>query len=71
MELEKSSLDYFIHRGDSGGEGGSRIYFLSNLNPDYKPISRLYDKLLYRLKPDGYIISDGSNVRFKKPDKVL
>lgn len=67
LEQEKDSIDYFVHRGDGSGEGGSGIYFIANLNSNYKPIARLYDKLLYRLKPEGFIISDGSNIdrRFK------
>ncbi len=66
IELEDCSLDYFVHRGDSGnGEGGSGIYFLSNSYLQHKPIAMLYDKLIKKLKPNSYIIFDGSNVGLK------
>ncbi|MDD5084380.1 MAG: hypothetical protein PHT88_05645 [Candidatus Moranbacteria bacterium] len=65
-EIDDDSLDYFCHRGDSMGEGGSNVYFLSNRNSDHEPISRLFDKLVGKLKEDSYILSDGSNVAFKK-----
>ena len=66
LELNDESLDIFVHRGDGEGEGGSGVFYLGNRKSKYKPISCLFDKIIQKLKDGALIISDGSNVDFKK-----
>jgi len=65
IELEDNSLDIFVHRGDSPGEGGSNIYFLGNKEKYYKPISNLFNQLKNKLKDESFIITDGFLTTFK------
>ena len=48
------------------GEGGSAVFYLGNQKLRYKPISKLFDTLIKKIKNQGFIISDGSNTTFKK-----
>ncbi len=70
LELNDESLDIFIHRGDGTGESGSGIFYLGNRKLKYKPISNIFDKLTQKLKNGALIISDGSNVDFKKVNRL-
>lgn len=65
-ELEDSSLYCFYHRGDSAGEGGSNTFYLANRDANHKPLAKLFDILISKLKSKSLIISDGSNVGFRK-----
>jgi hypothetical protein len=65
-ELGDRSLGVFMHRGDSRGEGGSNVYFLSNKKTEYEPCGNLFDKLGRRLKDKALIISDGSNASIRR-----
>jgi hypothetical protein len=60
-EMADSSLHMFLHRGDSGGEGGSGTCFLSNHRMDHPPLSMLLDVLRRKLAYPALIGSDGSN----------
>ena len=60
-EFGPRSLGIFMHRGDSPGESGSNVYFLSNKKTDYEPCGNLFDKLAHRLRDRALIVSDGSN----------
>ncbi len=65
-ELENNSLKYFCHRGDSIGESGSGVFYLGNRNLRHPPISKLFSRLVEKLSPVSYIVSDGSNTDFRK-----
>ncbi len=54
------SLAVFFHRGDSRGEGGSDIYWLSNVDGDGNPNTLLAEVLGTISKP-GVLCTDGSN----------
>jgi hypothetical protein len=60
-EFAAGSLGVFVHRGDSGGEGGSNVFYLGNRARDHEPCSNLFDKLRERLPDKALIVSDGSN----------
>ena len=63
IEAPNNSINYFCHRGDSAGEGGSNICFLCTKETRYKPLSNMFSQLISKLKDQAYIISDGSNIR--------
>ena len=63
-ELKDSSVDIFCHRGDSDGEAGSAVRFLSNRRRRHPPLAYLFSKLTEKLADDAIIISDGSNTSF-------
>lgn len=55
-------IDIFFYRKDSGGEGGSRIFFFGD---------RVLPLLVNKFSPNGAeIISDGSNARGKNWSKM-
>lgn len=55
-------IDVFFYRKDSGGEGGSRIFFFGD---------RVFPNLVKKFNPAGAeIISDGSNARGKNWRKM-
>lgn len=58
--LDPGSLGVFMHRGDSGGEGGSGILFLSDNANDHKPSENLLTLLKTKLAPQALIIADAS-----------
>lgn len=60
-EFSEKGLGVFMHRGDSGGESGSGVWFLDNRRADYEPCGMLFDKLASRLADESLIVSDGSN----------
>ncbi|MCW2275302.1 hypothetical protein GJ654_12495 [Rhodoblastus acidophilus] len=60
-EFDKGALGVFMHRGDSTGEGGSNVFFLSNSKTVYEPCGNLFKKISYLLSDQALIISDGSN----------
>jgi hypothetical protein len=66
QELEDASLSMFMHRGDSVGEGGSGVFYLSNRRMQHQPISNLLDLILRKLCKPGLIGSDGSNTKIKE-----
>lgn len=64
-ELDDRSVNVFVHRGDSEGEGGSNVFYLANLRRNHEPCSNLFEKLARKLAPRALIISDGSNARIR------
>jgi hypothetical protein len=62
-EIPDGSLDVFVHRGDSLGEGGSGVWFLANMTARHQPLSRLLDVIGAKLRYPALIGSDGSNTR--------
>lgn len=64
-EIEDKSLAFFVHRGDSPGECGSNVYFLSNKKARHEPCSNLFDKIATKLSDRALVITDGSNTDFK------
>jgi hypothetical protein len=64
QELGEASLGVFMHRGDSSGEGGSNLYFLSDKKSRHEPCGHLFSKIEIRLKDQALIIADGSNCCF-------
>lgn len=62
-EFRAKSIGVFVHRGDSQGEGGSNVYFLSNLVTRHEPCGMLFDKLSAKLRKTALVITDGSNTR--------
>ena len=56
LELEDNSLDYFVHRGDGMGEGGNAVFYLGNQKLRYKPISKLFDTLIKKIKNQGFTL---------------
>ncbi len=69
-ELDDDSLYCFYHRGDSDGESGSNVFYLGNRNSHYKPIGRLFDKIISKIVDKGLIVTDGSNCDFEKLNKI-
>jgi hypothetical protein len=61
--IEKlQQIDIFFYRKDSGGEGGSRIFFFGD---------KVFPILVKKFNPNGAeIISDGSNARGKNWSKM-
>ena len=51
----------FFHRGDSTGEGGSDLHFFTNKRNCDGTAENLYSRLLKKLAPISYVVSDGSN----------
>lgn len=60
-ELPDGSLSMFMHRGDSPGEGGSNVFYLSNRRTSHKPLSSLMSVIKRKLAYPALIASDGSN----------
>lgn len=59
--LEPRSIGVFVHTGDSPGEGGSDLWFLSESpTGEYQPAG-LFDRLGPKLADQALIVSDGSN----------
>ena len=65
-EVPDSSLHMFLHRGDSGGEGGSGAYFLSNHRMAHPPLSMLLNVLKRKLSYPALVGSDGSNTSIQQ-----
>ena len=61
MEFQEHEIGVFMHRGDSAGEGGSKVRFLANKKQRFLPSSNLFDKLAPKFAEHPIIISDGSN----------
>jgi len=61
QEIPHGTLDLFVHRGDSEGEGGSNVWFFSNRRARHAPLSHLFDVLKSKLRYPAIIGSDGSN----------
>lgn len=60
-DFSDSSIGVFVHRGDSLGEGGSNIWFLSSSEfGGTRGESNLFDAIAPKLKDRALIISDGS-----------
>ena len=56
--FNEDEIYVFFHRGDSEGEGGSDLHFFS----DERGIAKkLYSRLIKRLAPISYVVTDGSN----------
>ena len=70
-ELPDESLGVFFHRGDSSGEGGSRVLFLGNQNLSHEPIARVFDSIKRKLSYPALIASDGSNIQFAKIRRAI
>jgi hypothetical protein len=60
-EFDDKTIGVFMHRGDSGADGGSGGFYLSNRKSSNKPCSHLYNKLSLKLKDKSMVITDGSN----------
>ena len=56
----------FLHRGDSGGEGGSNTHFLANRRMSHEPLSKLMDVVKRKLAVPALIASDGSNTNIRQ-----
>ncbi len=65
-ELPDASLGVFWHRGDSQGEGGSKVWYLANRPRRHPLVSNLFDVLKRKLAYPALIASDGANTRFKQ-----
>lgn len=69
IESGQNCLDYFndeeiyvfFHRGDSSGEGGSDLHFFSDKRNYDGSAENLYSRLIKKLAPSFYVVSDGSN----------
>ena len=69
MESGQNCLDHFndeeiyifFHRGDSEGEGGSDLHFFTNRRNYDGTAENLYSRLIKKLAPISYVVSDGSN----------
>lgn len=68
-EFAPRSIGVFMHRGDSRGEGGSAMFFLSNKIRRFEPIGNLFDKLSARLADKALVITDGSNTSISNLSK--
>lgn len=64
-EFSEGSIAVFMHRGDSAGESGSNVYYLSNKTSRYEGCGNRFDKIGYGLKDRALIISDGSNTSIR------
>jgi hypothetical protein len=62
-EFRAKTIGVFVHRGDSRGEGGSNVHFLSNRVTRHEPCGMLFDKLSEKLRKTALVITDGSNTR--------
>ncbi len=62
-EFAPESVNVFVHRGDSTGEGGSNVFYLSNKWSHIEPCGFLFDKLSTKLVRNAIVISDGSNTQ--------
>ena len=65
-EINDGSLNMFLHRGDSDGEGGSGTWFLANRRMRHPPLSMLLNVLKRKLKFPAFIGSDGSNTSIQQ-----
>lgn len=65
-ELCDGTLGMFLHRGDSGGEGGSGTFFLANHRMSHPPLSMLVDVIKRKLGTPALIASDGSNTNIRQ-----
>ena len=63
-EIADGALGIFVHRGDSPGEGGSNIWFLSHWKCKYPPVGSLFATVCRKLADRSLVISDGSNTDF-------
>ena len=61
-EIPDGSLDLFLHRGDSSGEGGSNVHFFGNRQTSHPPLANLFDVIKRKLRYPAVLASDGSNV---------
>jgi hypothetical protein len=60
-DFKEQSIGVFMHRNDSAGDGGSKVFFLANKTTRYEPCGQLFRKLASRLTSRALIITDGSN----------
>lgn len=60
-EIVDGTLGMFLHRGDSGGEGGSGVCYLANRRMEHPPLDRLFEVIKRKLANRAFIASDGSN----------
>jgi hypothetical protein len=65
-EITDGALGMFLHRGDSSGEGGSGVCYLSNRKMKHAPLSNLLNTIKLKLARPGLIGSDGSNTSIKE-----
>lgn len=65
-ELPDGSLSMFMHRGDSGGEAGSNVFYLANRRTSHAPLSNLMNVLKRKLAYPALIASDGSNTTIRQ-----
>jgi hypothetical protein len=65
-ELRDGSLSMFMHRGDSFGEGGSKVFYLANRRTSHAPLSNLMNVLKRKLAYPALIASDGSNTTIRQ-----
>lgn len=61
QEIANGTLGMFLHRGDSQGEGGSGVLYLSNRKMKHAPLSNLLNTIKSKLALPALIGSDGSN----------
>lgn len=60
-EVTDGTLAMFLHRGDSGGEGGSGVSYFANRRMKHAPISCLFNTIKRKLATPALLASDGSN----------
>jgi hypothetical protein len=60
-QFNENEIYVFFHRGDSTGEGGSDLHFFSDKRNSSGAAENLYSKLIKKLAPISYVVSDGSN----------
>lgn len=65
-EVADGTLGMFLHRGDSGGEGGSGVNYFANRRMKHAPISCLFDTIKRKLTTPALLASDGSNTSIRE-----
>lgn len=58
-------LGVFMHTGDSNGEGGSELHFLSTQPETLTGVTPLFPELNRQLRPSALVVTDGSNCDIK------
>jgi hypothetical protein len=66
QEIADGTLGMFLHRGDSQGEGGSGVCYLSNRRMQHAPLSNLLNAIKSKLALPALIGSDGSNTSIRQ-----
>ena len=68
--FDDKEIYVFFHRGDSEGEGGSDLHFFTNRRNYDGTAENLYSRLIKKLAPISFVVSDGSNNDLIKNQKL-